>query len=36
MKALNITFSDEEWEKLVKAKGKKTWREFVLKKTNGT
>jgi predicted CopG family antitoxin len=33
MKALNIYLEDEEYKKLVKLKGKKTWREFILELT---
>jgi predicted CopG family antitoxin len=30
MKNLNITFEDEEFEKLKKAKGELSWHDFVL------
>ncbi len=30
MKTLNETFEDKEHKKLVKKKGKRTWREFIL------
>lgn len=33
MKTINETFTDEEYKKLVKLKGKKTWHDFILKLT---
>ena len=30
MKKINETFTDEEFERLKKAKGKKTWHDFIL------
>jgi predicted CopG family antitoxin len=30
LKTLNITLDVEDYEKLVKVKGKRTWREFLL------
>ena len=30
MKTINETFTDEEFEALLKAKGEKTWRDFIL------
>jgi len=30
MKTINETFEDQEYEKLLKAKGSLTWREFIL------
>lgn len=30
MKTINETFTDEEFERLVKAKGDKTWHDFIL------
>lgn len=32
MKTLHIPFEDEEYEKLISVKGKKTWREFIIEK----
>ena len=29
MKVLNETFTDDEFEKLKKAKGKKSWHDFI-------
>ncbi len=31
MKTINVTFSDEEHELLVEAKGDTSWHDFVLK-----
>jgi hypothetical protein len=30
MKTLNESFTPQEWEIITKAKGKRTWREFLL------
>ncbi len=30
MKQINVYFDDQEYEKLVKKKGKLTWRDFIL------
>jgi predicted CopG family antitoxin len=30
MKSISVTFEDEEMEMLVKKKGKRSWREFIL------
>ena len=30
MKSINVTFEDEEFKRLEKAKGEKSWREFIL------
>ena len=30
MKTINETFEDSEYEDLIKAKGKMSWREFIL------
>lgn len=30
MKQINVYFDDQEYEKLVKEKGKKTWHDFIL------
>jgi len=30
MKTINVTFEDEEFEKLLKEKEDKSWREFIL------
>ena len=30
MKTINITFTDEEHEKLVKIKGKTNWHDYIL------
>ena len=34
MKELRVTFEDEDYPKLLKAKGKKSWREFILNLAN--
>jgi predicted CopG family antitoxin len=31
MKSINVTFEDAEYTKLAKAKGDKTWHDFILK-----
>lgn len=31
MKVLNQIFTDEEFKKLIKAKGKETWHNFLLR-----
>lgn len=33
MKTINETFEDEEYKKLIKAKGDLNWREFILQLT---
>lgn len=30
MKTLNVTLEDEEYERLMKVKGSRTWRGFIL------
>ena len=30
MKTINETFTDEEYEMIVKSKGKATWRQYIL------
>ena len=30
MKSINVTFEDEEFKRPEKAKGEKSWREFIL------
>jgi hypothetical protein len=30
MRTINVTFENREYERLTKAKGEKTWREFIL------
>jgi len=32
MKTINVSFEEKEYEKILKMKGKKSWREFILKK----
>jgi len=32
MKHIQIVFEDKEYEKLLKIKSKKSWREFILEK----
>ena len=32
MKHINVTFEDAEYEQLFKAKGNKTWHDFILEK----
>jgi len=34
MKTINVTFEDDEFEKLLKAKTDKSWRDFILTLTN--
>ena len=31
MKTINETFTDEEYKKLIKVKGKNTWHDFIFK-----
>jgi len=30
MKTINVTFEDEEYERLVKKKGDKSWHNFIM------
>lgn len=30
MKSLMVTFENDEWELLIKAKGEETWRKFLI------
>jgi hypothetical protein len=30
MKTINVTFEDQEIKDLIKAKGKQSWKEFIL------
>jgi predicted CopG family antitoxin len=30
MKTINVTFEEDEWKLLVKAKGKASWHDFIL------
>lgn len=32
MKNINVMFEDDEYEKLIKAKGKLSWHDFIIKK----
>ena len=33
MKTINETFEDHEYDKLIKVKGKRSWRTFILEET---
>lgn len=33
MKSINVVFEDKEYDKLIKSKGKLSWRQFILKLT---
>ena len=33
MKTINVTFEDQEYEKLLKAKEEKSWHDFILELT---
>ena len=35
MKHINITFTEEEYEKLIKTKDGTSWHDFILKLTKG-
>lgn len=32
MKTINVTFEDEEYDKLIKRKGDLSWHDFIIKK----
>ncbi len=33
MKTINETFEDREYKELIKLKGKRSWRQFILQET---